>query len=220
MSKPSERVVFSGVQPTSDSLHLGNALGAVSSGWACRTSSTPTSASSTCTPSRSRRIRPRFGAARSRRPRSTWRWAIDPFRATIFVQSHVPAHTELDLGAGMFHRIRPGVADDAVQGQVAEGGQRRHHRRPVHLSGADGCRRAALRHQPGARRRGPAPAPGTGARRRAALQLAIPRHLRRPRRDDPEGHRQDLRPAGPDGEDEQVGIQRGGADQPARRSRA
>ncbi|MDT5313258.1 MAG: tryptophanyl-tRNA synthetase, partial [Mycobacterium sp.] len=26
----SERVVFSGVQPTSDSLHLGNALGAVS----------------------------------------------------------------------------------------------------------------------------------------------------------------------------------------------
>ncbi len=29
MSKPSERVVFSGVQPTSDSLHLGNALGAV-----------------------------------------------------------------------------------------------------------------------------------------------------------------------------------------------
>ena len=29
MSVPSPRVVFSGVQPTSDSLHLGNALGAV-----------------------------------------------------------------------------------------------------------------------------------------------------------------------------------------------
>ena len=29
MNAPSRRVVFSGVQPTSDSLHLGNALGAV-----------------------------------------------------------------------------------------------------------------------------------------------------------------------------------------------
>ena len=37
--------------------------------------------------------------------------------------------------------------------------------------------------------------------------------------DDPEGHRQDLRPAGPDREDEQVGRHRGRADQPARRSR-
>ena len=76
MSKPAERVVFSGVQPTSDSLHLGNALGAVSAvGRACRTSSTPTSASSTCTRSRSRRIRRRCAGARSPRPRSTWRWA-------------------------------------------------------------------------------------------------------------------------------------------------
>jgi len=29
MSTSSRRVVFSGVQPTSDSLHLGNALGAI-----------------------------------------------------------------------------------------------------------------------------------------------------------------------------------------------
>ena len=29
MSAPTRRVVFSGVQPTADSLHLGNALGAV-----------------------------------------------------------------------------------------------------------------------------------------------------------------------------------------------
>ena len=34
---------------------------------------------------------------------------------------------------------------------------------------------------------------------------ALPRHLRGARRADPEGHGQDLRPAGPDVEDEQVG---------------
>ena len=38
----SKQVVFSGAQPTSDSLHLGNALGAVNQWWRCRTSTTPT----------------------------------------------------------------------------------------------------------------------------------------------------------------------------------
>ena len=220
MSKPSERVVFSGVQPTSDSLHLGNALGAVQQ-WVGLQDEFD---AYFCVVDLHAITLPQDPDTLRRRTLATaaqyLAMGIDPFRATIFVQSHVPAHTELTWVLGCFTGFGAGVADDAVQGQVAEGGQRRHHGRPVHLPGADGRRRAALRHRPGARRRGPAPAPRAGPRRRAALQLALPRHLRRPRADDPQGHRQDLRPAGPDGEDEQVGVQRRRADQPARRSQA
>ena len=39
---------------------------------------------------------------------------VDPARHD-FVQSHVPAHTGSGLGAGLFHRLRAGVADDPVQ---------------------------------------------------------------------------------------------------------
>ena len=218
MSKPSERVVFSGVQPTSDSLHLGNALGAVQQ-WVGLQDEFDAyfcvvDLHAITIPQDPDTLRRRTLVDRRAVPGDGHRPVPgDHLRAEPRAR---PRRTR--LGAGMFHRVRPGVADDAVQGQVAEGGQRRDHGRPVHLSGADGRRRAALRHRPGARRRGPAPAPGTGPRRRAALQLAVPRHLRRAGVDDPEGHRQDLRPAGPDGEDEQVGLQRGRADQPARRS--
>ena len=152
MSKPAERVVFSGVQPTSDSLHLGNALGAVQAvgGPAGRV----------------RRLLLRRRPARDHDPAGSGH-AAPPHprdRRAVPGDGHrpVPGHhlraeprarpRRTRLGAGLFHRFRAGVADDAVQGQVAEGGQRRHHRRPVHLSGADGRRRAALRHQPGARR--------------------------------------------------------------------
>ncbi len=219
MSKPAERVVFSGVQPTSDSLHLGNALGAVTQ-WVGPAG-------------RVRRLLLRRRPARDHDPAGPRHASAphtrdgravpgdgdrpvpgDHLRAEPCARPH-----RTHLGAGVFHRFRAGVADDPVQGQVAEGGQRRHHGRPVHLPGADGRRCAALRHRPGPRRGGPAPAPRTRPRRRAALQLALPRHLRHPRADDPQGHREDLRPAGPDGEDEQVGGQRCRADQPARRSR-
>ena len=101
MSKPAERVVFSGVQPTSDSLHLGNALGAVAQ-WV--------------------RLQDEFdayfcvvdlhaitiaqdpGTLRRRTLATAAQYlamGIDPFRATIFVQSHVPAHTELTWVLGV-----------------------------------------------------------------------------------------------------------------------
>ena len=196
MSKPAERVVFSGVQPTSDSLHLGNALGrGCALGRPAGRVRRPTSALSTCTRSRSRRTPIRSGGARCATAAQYLAMGIDPFRATIFVQSHVPAHTELTWVLGVFHRVRAGVADDAVQGQVAEGGSDATGR-PV-IAGADRSRRAALRHRPRARRRRPAPAPRTRPRRRAALQLTLPRHVRHPRPDDPQGHRQDLRPGRP-----------------------
>ena len=46
------------MQPTSDSLHLGNYLGALRQWVACRTTTTPSTASSTCTRSPSRSTRP------------------------------------------------------------------------------------------------------------------------------------------------------------------
>ncbi|HET9566288.1 MAG TPA: tryptophan--tRNA ligase [Mycobacterium sp.] len=102
MSKPSERVVFSGVQPTSDSLHLGNALGAVQQ-WvglqdefdayfcvvdlhAITISQDPDT------------LRRRTLATAAQ----YLAMGIDPFRATIFVQSHVPAHAELTWVLGCF----------------------------------------------------------------------------------------------------------------------
>ena len=36
---------------------------------------------------------------------------IDPERATVFVQSHVPEHTQLALGARGVHRFRPRRAE-------------------------------------------------------------------------------------------------------------
>ncbi len=219
MSKPAERVVFSGVQPTSDSLHLGNALGAVSAvGRPAGRVTTPTSASSTCTRSPSRRIPSTLRRRTLVTAAQYLALGIDPSRATIFVQSHVPAHTELAWVLGCFTGFGQASRMTQFKDKSQKQGSRRHHRRPVHLSGADGRRRAALRHRPGARRRGPAPAPRTGPRRRAALQRPLPRHLRHPRADDPQGHRQDLRPGRPDGEDEQVGGHRRRSDQPARRS--
>ena len=54
--------------------------------------------------------------------------------------------------------------------QQGRGG--RHDRRAVHLPGADGRRHPALRHRPGAGRRGPAAAPRARPRPRAAVQRA------------------------------------------------
>ena len=88
------RVVFSGVQPTSDSLHLGNALGAVSQ-WV------PLQDDETffCVVDLHAITVPQDPAVLRRRTLATaaqyLALGIDPGRSTIFVQSHVPAHAEL-----------------------------------------------------------------------------------------------------------------------------
>ena len=214
----SRPVVFSGVQPTSDSLHLGNALGAIKQ-WVGLQDDYDAffcvvDLHAITHPAGPRPVAAAHAGHRRAVPGAGHRpAALHDLRAEPRARAR-----RTRLGAGLFHRFRAGVADDAVQGQVAEGRQRSHHRRAVHLSGADGRRRPALRHRSGAGRRGPAPAPRVRPRCRAAVQRPLPGHLRRARRDDPEGHGQDLRPAGPDGEDEQVRRHRGGTDQPARRS--
>ena len=102
MSKPAERVVFSGVQPTSDSLHLGNALGAVAQ-WVGLQDEFD---AYFCVVDLHAITIPQDPETLRRRTLATaaqyLAMGIDPFRATIFVQSHVPAHTELAWVLGCF----------------------------------------------------------------------------------------------------------------------
>ena len=102
MSKPSERVVFSGVQPTSDSLHLGNALGAVQQ-WAGLQDEFD---AYFCVVDLHSITLPQDPDTLRRRTLSTaaqyLAMGVDPLRATIFVQSHVAAHAELTWVLGCF----------------------------------------------------------------------------------------------------------------------
>ncbi len=102
-SAGSRRVVFSGVQPTSDSLHLGNALGAIKpvGGPAGRVRRLllrrrPARDHDPAGP------RARCAGARSSTAAQYLALGIDPSRSTIFVQSHVPAHAELAWVLGCF----------------------------------------------------------------------------------------------------------------------
>jgi tryptophanyl-tRNA synthetase len=96
------RVVFSGVQPTSDSLHLGNALGAVKQ-WVGLQDDYETYF---CVVDLHAITVPQDPAVLRRRTLVTaaqyLALGIDPARSTIFVQSHVPAHTELAWVLGCF----------------------------------------------------------------------------------------------------------------------
>jgi len=102
MSKPAQRVVFSGVQPTSDSMHLGNALGAVAH-WAALQDEFD---AYFCVVDLHAITIPQDPATLRRRTLATaaqyLALGIDPFRATVFAQSHVPAHAELAWVLGCF----------------------------------------------------------------------------------------------------------------------
>ena len=99
------RRIFSGVQPTSDSLHLGNALGAVAQ-WVGLQDTHPEHEAFFCVVDLHAITIPQDPEALRRRTLITaaqyLALGIDPARATIFVQSHVPAHTELAWALGCF----------------------------------------------------------------------------------------------------------------------
>ncbi|MET0452474.1 MAG: tryptophan--tRNA ligase [Mycobacterium sp.] len=101
-SENSQRVVFSGVQPTSDSLHLGNALGAVSQ-WIGLQDAFD---AYFCVVDLHAITLPQDPALLRKRTLVTaaqyLALGIDPARATVFVQSHVPAHAELAWVLGCF----------------------------------------------------------------------------------------------------------------------
>jgi tryptophanyl-tRNA synthetase len=102
MSVPGPRVVFSGIQPTADSLHLGNALGAVQQ-WVPLQDDFDTCF---CIVDLHAITVPQDPAVLRKRTLVTaaqyLALGIDPARSTIFVQSHVPAHTELAWVLGCF----------------------------------------------------------------------------------------------------------------------
>jgi tryptophanyl-tRNA synthetase len=98
----SRPVVFSGVQPTSDSLHLGNALGAIKQ-WVDLQDSYD---AFFCVVDLHAITIPQDPEQLRRRTLVTaaqyLALGIDPARSTIFVQSHVAAHAELAWVLGCF----------------------------------------------------------------------------------------------------------------------
>ena len=96
------RVVFSGVQPTADSMHLGNALGAVQQ-WPALQDDYE---AYFCVVDLHAITVPQDPDVLRRRTLVTaaqyLALGVDPARATIFVQSHVSAHTELAWVLGCF----------------------------------------------------------------------------------------------------------------------
>src|SRR6201998_183418 len=102
MSTTSSRRVFSGVQPTSDSMHLGNALGAVTQ-WAQLQDDYD---AFFCVVDLHAITIPQDPDVLRRRTLVTaaqyLALGIDPGRSAVFVQSHVPAHTQLAWVLGCF----------------------------------------------------------------------------------------------------------------------
>lgn len=102
MTSGSKQVVFSGAQPTSDSLHLGNALGAVTH-WAQLQDDYD---AFFCVVDLHAITVPQDPETLRRRTLVTaaqyLALGIDPARSTVFVQSHVPAHTQLAWVLGCF----------------------------------------------------------------------------------------------------------------------
>ena len=96
------RRIFSGVQPTSDSLHLGNALGAITQWVALQDDHD----AFFCVVDLHAITIPQDPEALRRRTLLTaaqyLALGIDPGRSTVFVQSHVPAHTQLAWVLGCF----------------------------------------------------------------------------------------------------------------------
>ena len=95
MNTHAKPVIFSGMQPSSDSLHLGNYIGALNQ-WVVMQSSFD---AFFCVVNLHAITVPQDPAELAERTRATAAQyiaaGIDPERSTLFVQSHVPAHAEL-----------------------------------------------------------------------------------------------------------------------------
>lgn len=98
--------LFSGVQPTSDSLHLGNALGAIAQWVALQDAQGDDWDAFFCVVDLHAITIAQDPEALRRRTLITaaqyLALGIDPARSTVFVQSHVPAHTQLAWVLGCF----------------------------------------------------------------------------------------------------------------------
>ena len=175
--KPALPRVLSGIQPTSDSFHFGNYLGATAAvGRPAGRRTSRSSSSPTCTPWTVARTRRSCASARtSRRPADR-----DGHRPGALGDLRAVAHARARrarLGAAVPDRLRRGAPDDAVQGQVRQGRRGRRLGRAVHLPDPAGGRHPALPAGVRPRRGGPAPAPRADPRPRAAVQPPLQEDL-------------------------------------------
>ena len=128
---------------------------------------------------------------------------VDPERSIVFVQSHVPAHTELIWILNTFTYMGELSAHDPVQGQDRRRRGREHRRRAVRLSGAHGGGHPAVPSGRRTGRRGPEAARGAHARCGRAVQQRVRQGVRGPGADHPQRGQAGHEPGRPDEEDEQ-----------------
>ena len=115
-------------QPTADSLHLGNFLGALRQ-WVPLQEDHEAFYGIADLHALTVATAPAVLRERTLRSAAQLLAAgIDPAKATVFLQSQVPEHIPARLGTGLHHRLRPGPADDAVQGQGRQDGAGGHQR--------------------------------------------------------------------------------------------
>ncbi len=175
MTKPR---LFSGMQPSAESLHAGNYIGALLQWKELQ----KTHDAIFCVVDLHAITVPQDPATLREKTRRTAAQyiaaGIDPTVVdTVRAVARARAH-RARLGAQHDHRLRRGEPHDPVQGQEREAGHGCRERRPVHLPDPAGGRHPALRRGGRAGRRGPAPAHRADPRPRPALQLAVRRHLR------------------------------------------
>ena len=112
--------LFSGMQPSADSLQIGNYIGALLQ-W--REMQATNDAIFCVVDLHALTVPqdPKLLAEQTRKTAAQYIAAgIDPERSILFVQSHVPAHRGARLDPQHHHRVRRGEPDDAVQGQGRE----------------------------------------------------------------------------------------------------
>ena len=218
MSKPR---LYSGMQPSADSLQIGNYIGALMQ-WRDLQEAYDAFFSVVDLHALTQPNDPAELREKTRRTAAQYIAAgIEPSKSTLYVQSHVAAHPEL---AWILSTITGfGEAGRMTQFKDKSSAIRRRCDlgRALHVPGADGGRHPALpdRHRAGRRR--PEAARRADARPRRAVQLAVRRDVPRADAGDPAGHRAHLRPAEPHREDVEVrgvGCRRALAAGRARRS--
>ena len=152
-------------------------------------------ASSTCTRSPSATTPPSCASASTTRPRSSSPPAWIPSAASSSARAtcrSTPSSCWLLSSVTELGRAEPHAPVPRQVGRPARAGLRR----PAHVPGAAGRRRARLPRRRGAGGRGPARAPRAHARRRRALQHPLRRDARRPEHRIPEVGARITRPPG------------------------
>ena len=200
MSRPR---VLSGMQPTADSLHLGNYLGALRQ-WVALQDGYDVFYFVADLHAITVEHDPQVLRQRTRATAAQYlAGGVDLDRATLFVQSHVPEHAQLQWVLGCLTGFGEASRMTQFKDKAQRGGTDRAVGRPVHLPGPAGRGHPALPAGAGAGGRGPAPAPRAQPRPRGALQPPLRRDLRRAGAAHPARGRQDLRPAAGRQADEQ-----------------